>query len=73
MTESSESAKITILAQHRSQKQSAKESMYALLSRIDELEDVLEILDENGIENREQLEALIADLERRAAELETDE
>lgn len=73
MTESSEPAKITILAQHRAQKQSAKESMYDLLSRIDELEDVLEILDENGIENREQLEALIADLERRAAELETDE
>ncbi|MGC4107526.1 MAG: hypothetical protein QM753_14490 [Thermomicrobiales bacterium] len=73
MSESSEPAKITILAQHRAQKQSAKESMYDLLSRIDELEDVLEILDENGVENREQLEALIADLERRAAEFETDE
>lgn len=73
MTETPDSAKITILAQHRAQKQSAKDSMYDLLSRIDELEDVLEILDENGVQSREQLEALIADLERRAAELETDE
>ena len=40
---------------------------------IDELEDVLEILDENGVSTREELEALIADLERRAAELETDD
>lgn len=73
MSDSPDSAKITILAQHRAQKQTAKESMYDLLSRIDELEDVLEILDENGVQNREQLEALIADLERRAAELESDE
>lgn len=71
MTESQPN--ITVLAQHRAKKQSAQESMYDLLSRIDELEDVLEILDENGVSTREELEALIADLERRAAELESDD
>lgn len=73
MTDAPDSPKITILAQHRAQKQSAKETMYELLSRIDELEDALEILDEHGIDTREQLEALIADLERRAADLETED
>jgi chromosome segregation ATPase len=73
MPEPSEPAKITILAQHRAQRQSAKDTMYELLSRIDELEDALEVLDENGVENREQLEALIAELERRAAELDTED
>lgn len=73
MTEREQQANITVLAAHRARKQSAQESMYDLLSRIDELEDVLEILDENGVSTREELEALIADLERRAADLESDD
>lgn len=73
MTEREQQPNITVLATHRARKQSAQENMYDLLSRIDELEDVLEILDENGVSTREELEALIADLERRAADLESDD
>jgi len=43
--------------------------MYDLLSRIDELEELLEALDERGISSRAELVDLIATLESEAATL----
>jgi uncharacterized protein YlxW (UPF0749 family) len=60
---------ITNIAQRRAKKNQAKDDLFDLLSRIDELEDALEIMDEHGVTTREELESHIAELERRAAEL----
>jgi hypothetical protein len=43
--------------------------LFALLSRIDELEEALETLDEAGITTRDELEELIGRLEAEAAAL----
>jgi len=45
--------------------------MYDRLSRIDELEELLEALDELGISNRAELVDLISRLESEAAALDT--
>jgi hypothetical protein len=44
--------------------------LFALLSRIDELEEALEILDEAKVTTRDELEELIGRLEAEAAVLE---
>lgn len=57
-----------------SSKKSAKPTegaLFTLLSRIDELEDALETLDEAGISTRAQLEELIGRLESEAAALDS--
>ena len=54
-------------ARNRNASQSAR--MYDLLSRIDELEELLEALDELGITTRAELADLIARLESEAAAL----
>ena len=41
--------------------------LFSLLSRIDELEDALETMDEAGVTTRDQLEELIGRLESEAA------
>lgn len=43
--------------------------IHALLSRIDELEEILEALDELGVTNRAELVELISRLESEAAQL----
>lgn len=43
--------------------------LFNLLSKIDELEDALETLDDVGVTTREQLEELIGKLESEAAKL----
>lgn len=43
--------------------------LFTLLSKIDELEDALETLDDAGVTTREQLEELIGKLESDAAKL----
>ncbi len=45
----------------------ASAEMYDLLSKIDELEDLLEALDEQGVTTRGELVALISRLETEAA------
>lgn len=45
--------------------------IHALLSRIDELEEILEALDELGVTNRAELVELISRLESEAAQLDT--
>jgi len=64
-------ANITDLSQRRAIKQSQQKDLFELLSLIDELEEALDTLDEHGLETRQDLEALIADLEQRAADLES--
>lgn len=62
-------ANVRSIDQKRAQKASAKDDLYNLLSQIDALEDALETLDEYRVRTREELEALIGELERRAEEL----
>jgi hypothetical protein len=51
-------------------KKPPESDLFALLSRIDELEEALEILDEAKVTTRDELEALIGRLEAEAAALE---
>jgi len=51
---------------------STSAGMYDLLSKIDELEDLLETLDEIGITSRAELVALISQLEAEAAARDSD-
>lgn len=53
------------VARHKSK--ASLEKMYDLLLRIDELEELLESMDERGITTREELVAMIANLEAEAA------
>ena len=52
-----------------STKSSASGEMYDLLSKIDELEELLESLDEIGVATREELVEMITRLESEAAAL----
>lgn len=53
------------VARHKSK--ASSEKMYDLLVQIDELEELLESMDEHGITTREELVAMIANLEAEAA------
>jgi hypothetical protein len=50
----------------------AEPDLFALLSRIDELEEMLETMDELGITTRAELETLIGRLEAEAERLDRD-
>ena len=54
-----------------SRKTSASGEMYDLLSKIDELEELLETLDETGVSTRAELVDLISRLEAEAAARDT--
>jgi|GEM_PF-3537311 len=59
---------------NRARKKSQPEGdLFALLSRIDDLENALEVMDEAGITTRAELEATIARLEAEAAAMEDPE
>jgi hypothetical protein len=59
-------SKIINLDDARKKNQGNDQDLFALLSRIDELEDALDTLDELGIQTRNELEALIGKLEAEA-------
>jgi len=56
----------------RRRNQGGEPDLFALLSRIDELEDALETMNELGITTRDELEALIGRLEAEAERLDHD-
>lgn len=62
-------ANVTSLDLQRAKRASTKDDMFDLLANIDELEEALETMDEHGLKTREELESLIAELERRAEDL----
>ncbi len=65
-------SKIINLDDKRKRNQESEPDLFALLSRIDELEDALDTLDELGIQSRDELEALIGRLEAEAERLDND-
>ncbi len=65
-------SKIINLDDKRKRNQGSEPDLFALLSRIDELEDALDTLDELGIQTRDELEALIGRLEAEAERLDND-
>lgn len=58
---------ITSIDTARRKSKASTDEMYDRLSRLDELEELLEAMDERGITTREELVVLIADLEAEAA------
>ncbi len=60
--------KVVPFKRNRKKRQGEGE-LFALLSRIDDLENALEVMDESGVTTREELEALIGQLESEAAAL----
>jgi hypothetical protein len=65
-------SKIINLDDKRKKNQGSEPDLFSLLSRIDELEDALDTLDELGIQTRDELEALIGRLEAEAERLDND-
>jgi hypothetical protein len=65
-------SKIINLDDKRRKHQGNEPDLFSLLSRIDELEEALDTLDELGIQTRDELEALIGRLESEAERLDTD-
>jgi len=64
--------KIINIDDARKRGQEEPRDLYALLTRIDELEDALETLDDLGITTRDELEKLIGQLEAEAQRLDRD-
>jgi predicted nucleic acid-binding Zn-ribbon protein len=58
---------ITSIDAARRRSKASSQEMYDLLLRLDELEELLEVMDERGITTREELVAMIASLEAEAA------
>lgn len=56
----------------RKRARAPESDLYGLLTRIDELEDALETMDELGLTTRDELAALIARLEAEAERLDRD-
>ena len=69
MSDKASSDNVTPL-QRAGKQQRGERDLFALLSRIDELEDTLELMDEVGVTTREELDELIGRLESEAAALE---